>query len=402
MVKAPARGRWWMVPLPLLAALALVELGARLALGAPPATLFRQRFNPDTPPFSEAGGRVSPDFQQQDAVPPFAARPSLPRVMVFGESSVRGGSRLEPAREFAGLLARRLDGRAEVLNLGRPALDSHSIGPVVHAALAWKPTVAVLYAGHNDLGNAWFERRYPDAESVVALRLRLAFGRLWSYRWLVRGVDAALRPSLPDPFLGMLLPQGPAGTLSEAARRRAEADHALNLDATVRELRGAGVEVVLATVVSDLSRWYARSDCPAALPDERADALVQDWAGLDLAAAERAVAAAPDCAAARFLLGRRLQDRGRLEEGRAALVWARDHDPFATRASSTILADIRAVAERRGARLVDLEAELATRPAAASAGLFGDNIHPSEAGHRWIAEALEPAVRAALAGTSPG
>ncbi len=214
-----------------LLVLLLVEGGTRLLFGAPHPRLLRALYDVDRAPYRIENAQVTPIFQDRDAIEPFARKPrqGQPRVLVFGGSSVRGGSHLAPGREFPALagevLARR--GRTvEVLNLGRPALDSHHLRVLVQQSAFLKPDVVVIYTGHNDLGNITFQQRYGELDAALLVRVRFGLRRLRSYELLMRLV--------PAPLPG---PPAARRAVSPARRAAAEADFRDNLTPSSRPPR---------------------------------------------------------------------------------------------------------------------------------------------------------------------
>lgn len=346
---------------------------------------------PEGAPFGPAGrDLVRAYFQGGDATPPFreVPEPGVPRVMVFGESSIHGGvvgigfEREVPAR----LIARvgSLAGPTEVLNFGQPGVDLDGILRIAREARRFDPDVVVLYAGHNDVGNLAMRAAVPIQPSANERRLRAALAEVGLYR--------ALR-------LGLLWARGPgASALPREAVTRAEAGFPAKLAAFVGLWREAGVDVVLATPVSSWGTWSTTvADCPDAL-----DAWVLAGSGrwmLDLdadpAAVDAALAVAPDCAEARFLRGRARLAAGDREGGLADLRLARDRDPLPLHATGPILDAIRAEAARAGVALVDVDAALAV-DGPPDPALFHDRVHLGDAGMERLAELLAPAIAAAL------
>ena len=204
--------------------LLLVEGGTRLLFGAPHPRLQRALYDVDREAYRVENGAVTPIFQGRDAIDAFARAPrqGRPRVLVFGGSSVRGGSHLAPAREFPAVAAEQLasQGRKlEILNLGRPALDSHHLRVLVQQSAFLKPDVVVIYTGHNDLGNITFQERYGELDATLLVRARFGLRRLRSYELLMRLVPAPL-PG-PPGALSAVSParRAAAGTWSSSPAR---------------------------------------------------------------------------------------------------------------------------------------------------------------------------------------
>ena len=397
-----------------------VELTLRLIVGAPaaPQLFVRARWNMDGPAFQHRGELAVPGFQQQDAVAPFPRTPTpgVPRIFVLGGSSIRAGSRIPARHEAPGRLQDLLVAAgqpAEVINLGRPALDSHHHLEVLRQAVSYQPDLVVLYMGHNDLGNAALEDRYGNVGASLALRLRLQLGRLASYTLLEkllspqpgRGGGAYSDPAVEAQRLG-----AQAGTKRDCPPddpRRALAAQDLedNLVAMAALAAEVGAGVVMVTPVSD---WVSAGPVGSTCPDlfvshdpghPRRPGEPQMSAPVLAEALERA----PDCPELRFERG-----MGRLKRGepgayddlRAAL----EGDPLPLRATLVMTDAVRTAAQRSGARLLDLEAQAEADRGAPPPAWFTDVVHLSAEGHVVLAGALLPLVQAELelsARTSP-
>lgn len=153
--------------------LGATELTLRVAYGPPaPPTLLVADQKVAGRPFDLDGGMITVAYQGRDTITPFslAPTPGLPRLLVFGGSSVHGGSHLPAALEFPGLVQGALEAegrRVEVLNLAQPGRDTNSTRPVLAAALAFQPALVVFYMGHNDLGNTIMQARYPGFRGAL-------------------------------------------------------------------------------------------------------------------------------------------------------------------------------------------------------------------------------------------
>lgn len=191
--------------------------------------------------------------------------------------------------------------------------------------------------------------------------------------------------------------RGPA--LIDAAQRQAIVErHRLHLEASIIELRAAGIEVVLSTIPINMRDWppsYAVRDeargptidamCSrardlqlAGRPDE-AEALLRDILCVE-----------PECADLHFMLGRLLLAAGRSGEARSYLVRANDCDGRPIRATTAINDNILSLSAAHGTRLLDAERRF---QAAAADGICGnaqfwDDCHPKLEGYIQIAEEL--------------
>ena len=394
--------------------LVVLELGLRLCVGAPdvPSPFVRARWNMDGPAFQERDGMVIPGYQQNDMVGPFprGPEPGVPRIFVLGGSSIRAGSRLPPKHEAPARLQEALRASgfpAEVINLGRPGIDSHSHREILSQAIRYEPDLVVLYMGHNDLGNAVLEDRYGTVGASLGLRLRLLLGRLATYTLLrdllwgdaPQGAD----PSIVDPVVRKLsegIQQGTKRDCPPDDPRRALAARDLedNLVAMATMAQDAGVAVVMVTPVSDwVSAGPLGKGCPELVDNPglgrsgRHGAPVRGSLVLGPEALEAALAQRPDCSELLFERGLsrlKLGDRGAYEDLRAAL----EADVLPLRATRSMTDAVRAAAEQSGARLLDLEAVAEDELGAPPPIWFVDVVHLSVRGHLALAAALQPVV----------
>jgi len=399
-----------------LGLLLTLECGLRLTVGAPqaPQPLVRARWNMDGPAFLTDGEQVRPGFQGHDGVGPFprAPAPDVPRVMVFGGSSIRGGSRISAAHEAPGRLSAGLRDSGtpvEVINLGRPALDSSHHLIILQQALAFAPDLVVLYMGHNDLGNAVLEDRYGTVGQSLEVRLRLLLGHLASYSllrdWMVpSGGSANGLGLLNDPAVNAHQRGARLGTQrncppGDSRRALAARDLESNLVAMAAAAQRAGARTVMVTPVSNwVSAGPVGRSCPDLVPP-----LVpvlgpgeQGGATLTSSQIEAALALDPDCPELLFERGlQRLEqaDAGAYRDLRAAM----EGDVLPLRATRAMTDAVRSAAEASGARLVDLEATAVAEHGAPPPIWFVDLVHLSAQGHIALAQALEPVVREELA-----
>ncbi len=370
--------RAWMGCAVALAMLLALE-GALRVLSEPaePQPMVRPRWEPGPAPFVQRRSHVFPRYQGVDAIGPFRARPKtgVARIMAFGGSSVRGGSRLPPKHEFPGELGDRLKGAVEVVNLARPGLDSHQLRPLLEQALQFQPALVLLYMGHNDLGNVVQEARFGSPAEALALRLRLLLGHLRLYSLLKRQILSAPGARL----VGVVAPGARFIPADDPIRARVAAELEQNLLAMVQAIQAAGAQALLVTPISD---WVSA----APLGRGCAEIVTETEAQL-----ERALLAHPECPELRFQRGRlRLQrdEEGAYADLRAAL----EADPLPLRATRIMTDAVRSAAQRSGARLLDLEAEVEAAFGAPPPQWFRDGVHFTAAGHREVSRRLAPEV----------
>ena len=143
--------------------LGVAEVLGRSTLGPPPpAVPLYSVVKPSDRFLRHEAEVLVPDFQLE---PPDATIPKTtvrPRLVVVGGSSVHfGDARVPPAREFPQLLETELG--IDVFNLGSPGLDTHDHARLVDELVEYPWSAILLYAGHNDFGNAYFLKRYSGA-----------------------------------------------------------------------------------------------------------------------------------------------------------------------------------------------------------------------------------------------
>jgi len=373
--------------------LGTAEVGLRLILGPPdPPILVAPHWQGEEPAFAEQQGLVTPVYQRVNHETPFPIAPQdgRPRVFVLGGSSVHGGSQLDKELEFPSMLASLLhDGGhdVEVLNLGKPSLDSHSIRLISDQALTYQPDLLVLYLGHNDLGNTTMESRYRGIQGALEARTQVLLRRLKLYEVLVASAVKTLPPV-----------QGPADDrwtsppLDEPQRLLAAASLQDNLAHIAHTAADAEAEVIMVTPISELSQQTPLGAlCPEHTHLTRRGGSLEKVAE----AIDAVLEAQPDCPILLYTRGsRRLQagHPGACEDLRRA----NDLDPRPVTASEDMADAIRAAARSSGAALVDLRAQVLGEHCVPPPSWFEDSVHFSELGHQQVAAILSPAVESAL------
>lgn len=377
--------------------LAGVEGVLRLIYGPPEnARFLRPHWMAGGPMFTLQGGQATTTYQGMDSIGSFPIRPTpgVPRMVGFGESSMRGGSGIPYTSEFPNLIANMLTAQGqplEAVNLGRSGFDTDLLPRLVHEALGFQPTLALFYFGHNDIANATIEQRYGDLRGALEARATVLLERTQLFTQLQRRLAPRTprRPLTMEQIVGMTPPQVTA-TVSNFKH---------NLSTAVELCQRAGVEPILITPGSLIDRWFASTPvCPDALPN---GAWTPYRAGYELrldrispSDVERAHQSAPSCPEVEFLWGLLTLQRGDREQGWALLAAARDDDPIPMRANSQIIEAVREVARSHDAGLVDFEASL--RQLDSENGLFTDNVHLAALTHQTLARLAVPVVRQSL------
>lgn len=345
--------------------LGLAELGARLALGPPPppvpvftAVAEQDRY------FEVKDGLVRPTYQFQNPIPPFAATSDEPRVAFLGGSSVHGGVRTLPTDKEFPALVQRLTG-IETINLANPALDSHDTVRIVEELIALDFDALVIYDGHNDFGNIYFNQRYVGAASVRA-RAEEVLGHLRMFH--------TLRDTLRPPAAASRRVDDATGTVTTQQRELALAGFEANLRRVAWIAREHGLDVIVGTPVSCLA---IAPDGPTCVEEPCATDLWRQAQGARTSGADPAQVA-------------------ELYEH------ARDVDPIPLRAPRAAIQVVRRVAREEELSLVDVVTDF---PRDAGAGIpdcgyLADNVHFSESGHRVMAAIFAPTVKRVVTGVA--
>ena len=140
------------------ALLGLLELVGRLVLGPPPPpVLVATGLGPNEAYLAQEGDTLRAQYQMVRPVDPFTREKPQPRVVFVGGSAVHLGhyeNRVEWPAQTGALLG------IEAVNLGAPAMDSFDLVRVVQELEDVEHDALVVYTGHNDFGNAYFQERF--------------------------------------------------------------------------------------------------------------------------------------------------------------------------------------------------------------------------------------------------
>ncbi|MBM74433.1 MAG: hypothetical protein CMK59_03460 [Proteobacteria bacterium] len=297
-----------------------------------------------------------PYYQQRAAA---KLQPERIQISVLGGSSVHGGSvGVRTQEEFPALLDRKLS--IDVNNLAAPSLDSHDLLRILDELAAFSSAAWVVYSGHNDFGNGYFLQRYKGHSSVVRAHLRAALERTQLY-WLLRQrlgrthvSNERLDPS--NQFRG--------SGVSEARRKHIESDYLRNMERIIWKAQKAQVPLVVIIPASSVFTPPLMS-CGS------------------------------ESAQTYFNRAQELKTTDLLKASEL-LIKARDLDCIPLRFPSSTANALRKLAQgRSGVWVVDAESLLPreTGLSVVRADLFSDNLHFSAAGHRAMAELLEPILK---------
>jgi tetratricopeptide (TPR) repeat protein len=370
----PSRGRRWAFWIVTLAvaplAVGLLEGGLRLAgFGYPTTFLLRDTIG-GTPIL-----RDNPHFARRFFPPPlyrsprpFALARAKPaqeyRVLVLGESAALGDP--APAFGFARILEVMLrerypDRPIEVVNTAITAINSHAIREIARECARLEPDLFLIYMGNNEVVGPFGAGTvfHPSLQTPSAIRAQLLVKRTRLGQLADLGGRRLRRTESPARWEGMAMFLGHEVRASDPGLAAVYASFRRNLEDVVATAEGAGAQVLLSTLATNL-----KDQGP--------------FAGQD---AEQAYKEARD-----------LYAQGKYEEAHGQFVRARDLDTLRFRADSAINGIIREVARARGTALLDAEAAFRR---ASPHGVPGDellfeHVHMTFEGNHVIArEALE-------------
>ena len=340
--------------------LGTVELVLRLLLGPPPPPVkVYNAIGEHASWFSVKDGRVTPDYINIDPPEPFPVEVNGKRCAALGGSTVHGGTpSLGMPNEFPNLTGQLVG--VPVLNLANPGLDSFDHVEIVTRLVQWRFDCLVLLGGHNDFGNAYFQKRYGTLASGLAARARAGLENFQLFVQLNRVLAPPEGVSRSEQTRG-----GSAANLVDdqawwAALRYLEA----NTRRIAWMARQHGVKLIIVSPPSGLHVPPGQRDCSG-----------------------------PDCP---WTVYQEAQATISVDPSRAAELFrrARDLDRLALRAPSAAQEALRRVAEEEGAIFVDAERELPQEQSVPIPDhtLFQDGVHLTASGHQAMARLLAPYV----------
>jgi hypothetical protein len=302
-----------------------------------------------------------------------------------------------------------------VVNCGGVSYASYRLVPIVREVLRYQPDLLIVYTGHNEfLEDRTYHhiRRTPQA----LVTLQGAMSHLRTYQ-ACRTVWRGRRPLLaPDARARLDYRDGLTGYHRDDPWQRSTIAHFRNsLQRMLRLAREADVPLILCDPVADLkdtapfkvepSTDLSRSDRRqfASLCRRAAGAGIEPSARADILAA--AVALDPRHAGAWYDLGRAWLDAGLPVLAEQALTMAKDEDVCPLRMLEPMHAVLRQVAAEGNVPLVEVRENFARTSFQGIPGRewLVDHVHPTIAGHQFIANLLLEAIAAqGLVRLAPG
>ena len=342
------------------------------------------------------------------------------RIFCLGASTTVGFPYLYNG-SYSSMIADRLsalfpEARIEMVNLGITAVTSFTVAELAREVVRYEPDLLIVYTGHNEFYGAL---GIASTEGLGG-SLGLVKTYLWLQRWkttqLVRDAIArlvsAFRPAeRPSGQLMGRLARDQYVVHGSPQYESAREHFRENLEEVVDVARARDVPVLLSTLVSNLSGLppfvsIHRENLPKsardefeALMDRAAEAragAASDGDGCDsaLPLLNAALEIDGSHAGAHFERGRCLMQTQDPTGARAAFARARDLDALRFRASGDFNATLKAVAERPGVSLVDMERIFDQQAGEDVVGdaLFWEHVHPRLEGYRLMADAFVGAM----------
>lgn len=323
------------------------------------------------------------------------------RIAYLGDSCTMGFTIPDDAEIFGAMVPKLLSRDSlqfEGLNFGVDGYSSHQGRILLEKVLPqYQPDYVTLYFGYNDhhYSNASDrETRFETPRLVQTLEHSQA------YRFLRRQLLLLLHRQ---------------GRLIQPVRR-VDLDHfEENLRSMVSAARAAGAVPILVTTPLRPGIPLVENEVPLETPKGRTW-VTQDWwvaqqlqsRGVQLSEVEgtqelrgfltQAIREHPDWPYLYYLQARELERAGDPKAARAAMSQAALHDRE-RQLMGRYNERVRAVARSLQVELLDLERHFEGRP---SPHLFNDVVHPSQAGHKLIAQKLAETVARLEQGSSEG
>ncbi|MBK6938777.1 MAG: hypothetical protein IPH13_01030 [Planctomycetes bacterium] len=348
--------------------------------------------------------RLIPAFRETE----FRARKyeRMRRVFVLGGSSTFG-LYVDRDASYPSVLQQRFTGRSgepsvEVVNLGCAGFASDRCAELLTAVLAYEPDAIVVDCGHNEMLALAVEEPMPSP-TVRAWRSRLAVSYLFG--WLrAAWVGDANATRLDSDRLGELaifdpsmIPESTRAAPSRESIAAAEETFRASLRAIAAATAAKGVPCVFVLPAPNL---FAPPYAPAPVTGQALttevviprviEALRNGDVNAAIATADALLAQAPQHPVGHYLKGLAFADAGDANAARRELELAVDFDARPHRITSGLASAMIDVARDAGVAVVDEREFLLRRvDRVAASELFVDHCHPTAAGHRSIAAAID-------------
>lgn len=347
--------------------------------------------------------------------------PGVRRVFCLGGSTTYGRP-YDHRTAFSGWLAELLplaapDATWEVINAGGVSYASYRVTGVMRELARYEPDLFIVYTGHNEFLE---DRTYGELRDKPAALLETAglLSRTRTYSVLHRLIARESKPQqqptrLPEEVDAVLDHSvGPSAYEREGLQREAVLEHfRWNLQQMIAIARECGAEIVFVVPASNLKDCSPlKSQHRAGLSDEES----AQWRrlfdeggefaragefGEALSAYDKAIELDDRYAELHFRRGRMLLALDRPAEATTAFGRALEEDVCPLRAPTAFCDAVREVAAASEVPVVDFEL-LVKNDCLARHGhnapgeeYFLDHVHPTIAGHKFLATAILEALR---------
>jgi len=309
------------------------------------------------------------------------------RIAYLGDSCTLGFTIPDDEEVFGALvpkLLQRESTRFEGLNFGVDGYSSHQ-GRILleHVALEYAPDYVTLYFGYNDHHYSNASDRQTRFKTPWLLE---TLERSHAYRFLRRQLLRLVRRE---------------ARLQQPVRRVSLEEFEDNLRRMVATARAAGAIPILVTTPLRPGIPLVENEVPLEREGKQIWVTQDYWVGEQLRAKgmdleksrgteelqrflTEALQAHPDWAYLHFLQARELESAGQVQAARAAMGQVVLHDRE-RQWMGKYNERVRLVARSMQVELLDLDRQFEARP---SPHLFNDVVHPSQAGHKLIAQKL--------------
>ena len=334
------------------------------------------------------------------------------RVVVQGGSTAAGypyGAGASLAAMLEQRLSRTFSGqRVEVVNTALAAVNSYTLLDLADEIIAIKPDAVLIYAGHNEyLGLLGVGSHYLAGQSPGATRLMISLRKLHSFQLMEQ-----LYQQLNQPLQG-----ADESSRTFMARVARDKDIALgsaqfqaglkqfdsNLSRLLAKYQRAGIPVYISTLVSNLAGQppFNSKPIPATaklqlqqLAEANTEAGTADSNDAALLSTLSSQADAEHSADFHYQLALVHQQRNQHRQANAQFLQAKEHDLLRFRAPEAINQQIRQLARRYNATLVDNEAAfIANSPDGVTGNnLLLEHVHPNVQGYFLLADSFYNAL----------
>ncbi|MDX1537096.1 GDSL-type esterase/lipase family protein [Arsukibacterium sp.] len=338
-----------------------------------------------------------------------AAKPANGIRLVVQGGSTAAGYPYGAGASLAAMLEQRLSRtftgqRVEVVNTALAAVNSYTLLDLADEIIAVKPDAVLIYAGHNEyLGLLGVGSHYLASQSPAITRLLISLRKLHSFQ-LIEQLYQQMNPLLDETEHNSRTFMAKVARDKDIALGSAQFEAGLkqfdsNLSRLLAKYQRAGIPVYISTLVSNLADQppFNSKPVPAATRQQLAQ-LAQtspDTATYaELLQALTTAATAANSAELHYQLGRHYQQRGEAEQAKQQFLLAKEHDLLRFRAPEAINQQIRQLAGRYNATLVDSEAAfIANSPQGITGNsLLLEHVHPNVQGYFLLADSFYKAL----------